>query len=91
VKVEYTAIFKLVGASKLPEGAECTSLLTLQSPVLAAVLTMNPDPYFLHIDKSRALGTQVLKGLFAPDKGGTLQERIAAEIEDVKAHLQGSP
>jgi hypothetical protein len=45
VKVQYTAIFKSVGASKLPEGAECTSLLTLQSPVLAAVLTMNPDPY----------------------------------------------
>jgi hypothetical protein len=46
---------------------------------------------FPPIDKSRALGTQVLKRLFAPDKGGTLQERIAAEIEDVKAHLQDHP
>jgi hypothetical protein len=84
VKVQYTAIFKLVGVSKLPEGTECTSLFTLQSPVLAAVLTTNPEPYFLHIDKSLALGTQGLKGLFAPDKG-SLQDLLAAEIEDVKA------
>jgi hypothetical protein len=78
MKVRYVAIFKLHGANKLPEEAECTSLLTLQNPALAATLATNPDPYFLHIDKSAAL----LKGLFAPDGEGT---RLAAEIEAVKA------
>jgi hypothetical protein len=60
-------------------------LLTLHDPEVTATLTTNPDPYFLHIDKSAALAAQLLKGVFAPDTEGTLQERLAAEIEDARA------
>jgi hypothetical protein len=84
VKVRYIAIYKLRGANKLPEEAECVRLLTLHNPDLTATLVTNPDPYFLDVDKSAALGTQLLKGIFAPDKEGTLQERLAAEIKDMR-------
>jgi hypothetical protein len=39
----------------------------------------------VHIDKSAALATQLLKGIFAPDKQGTPEERLAAELEEAKA------
>jgi hypothetical protein len=84
VKVRYIAIYKLHGVNKLPEEAECTNVVKLQNPALTVILATNPDPYFLHVDKSAALGAQLLKGIFAPDKEGTLQERLAAEIEDIK-------
>ncbi len=85
VKVRYIAIYKVRGANALPDDAETADILTLQNPALAATLTTNPEPHFLHIDKSAALATQLLKGIFAPDKEGTLQERLAAEIETVRA------
>jgi hypothetical protein len=85
VKVRYIAIYKLHGANRLPEESESLELLALQSPALTATLTTNPDRHFVHIDKSAALGAQLLKGIFAPDKEGTLQERLAVEIEDVRA------
>jgi len=86
VKVRYIAIYKIRGANKLPEEVESASLLALQTPTITATLTTNPEPHFIHIDKSAAIGTQLLKGIFAPDKEGTLQERLAAEVEDIKAH-----
>jgi hypothetical protein len=85
VKVRYIAIYKLHGANRLPDEAQSLELLALQNPALGATLTTCPEPYFLHLDTSLALGTQLLKGVFAPDKKGTLQERLAAEIEEVKA------
>ena len=57
----------------------------MANPLVTATLSTNPHQYFLHIDQSAALAAQLLKGVFAPDPGGTLQERLAAEIEDVKA------
>jgi hypothetical protein len=85
MKVRYIAIYKLHGANRLSEETESVELLALPKPALTATLTTNPEPYFLHVDQSAALGAQLLKGLFAPDKAGTLLERLAAEIEDVKA------
>jgi hypothetical protein len=89
MKVRYTVIYRLHGANRLPEESESAGLLALSNPALSATLTTNPEPHFLHIDKSAALGAQLLKGLFAPDKDGTLQERLAAEIEVVKAQRAG--
>ena len=83
--VRYIAIYKLHGARSLPEGVEASSLLVLQSPMLTATLAANPEPYFLHIDKSTALATQLLKGLLtAENEKGTLQERLSAEISVIK-------
>ena len=85
MKVRYIAVYKLHGANKLPDGANKVELLALKSPALTALLAAEPEPYFLHIDKSAALATQVLKGIFAPDKQDTMEERLAAEIEHVRA------
>lgn len=85
VKVQYVAIYKLHAVNKLPEAAEGAILFQQQHPTLSAKLTMNPEPHFLHIENSAALGSQILKGIFAPDIKGTLQERLSAEIEDMRA------
>lgn len=63
-------------------------LLCVENPLLTATLTTNPEPDFLHIDKSAALAAQLLKGIFAPDKEGTLQERLGAELEEVRARRE---
>lgn len=85
VNVRYIAIYKLHGANKLPEEAASAKLLASQSPAVTAILTDAPEPYFIHINKSAALGAQLLQGLFAPDQKGTWQERLAATVEEVKA------
>lgn len=84
MKLHYHAIYKMRGANGLPGGVERTPLLALEKPDVTATLTMNPEPDFIHVDKSAALATQLLKGLFAPDKEGTPEERLAAEIEQVR-------
>lgn len=85
MKARYIAIYRIRGANSLPGGAERLPLLSMEHPAFAATLTMNPEPDFLHVDKSVAIATQLLKGGFAPDKKGTLKERLAAEIEDMRA------
>jgi hypothetical protein len=56
------------GANKLPDGAQGEAFLALKSPSIAATLTINPEQYFLHINKSAALANQLLKGIFAPKR-----------------------
>jgi len=85
MKVRYTAIYKIHGANKLPNDAERVALVALENPALKAILTTTPNADFVHIDKSAALLTQLLKGIFALDKEGPLEERLAAEVQEVKA------
>jgi hypothetical protein len=80
----YVAIYKVHGANNLADGAQSEALLALKTPSIAATLTINPDPYFLHINKSAALANQLLKGIFAPE-AGPLDEQLSAEIEAVMA------
>jgi hypothetical protein len=84
MKVRYTAIYKIRGASRLAVEAERVEFLALRDPLVSATLTTNPEPNFLHIDKSAALAAQLLNGLFSPDREGTPQERLAAETEVVR-------
>ena len=72
MKVRYAAVYKIHGVNKLPDGAENADLLALQNPEITALLTTEPEPHLVHIDESAAIGTQLLKGMFAPDNGGTL-------------------
>lgn len=85
MKAQYVAVWKLHGASKLASNASSVELARLSSPALVASVTAEPEPLFLHIDRSAAILTQFLKGVFAPDKDGTPEERLAAELENVKA------
>jgi hypothetical protein len=85
MKVQYVAVWKLHGANKLAADASTLELARLNDPALVASVTTDPEPYFLHIDRSAAIGTQLLKGLFAPEKDGTPEERLAAELDSVKS------
>jgi len=93
MKIRFIAIYKLEGANKLPDGVESVGLLALQSPLITATLTINPEPYYLHIDRSFALGTLILKAIFTPNKEGTLEGHLATEIKNVqerRAKLKGT-
>lgn len=85
MKVRYVAVYKVHGANTLPDGAASADILTLRNPALTVMLTTNPEPHFAHIDKSAALGAQLFSGFLAPDKEGTLKQRLTAEIDNVKA------
>lgn len=85
MKVQYVAVWKLHGVSKLAAGTPSLELVRLENPALVASVTGDPEPYFQHIDRAAAIGTQLLKGLFAPEKNGTPEERLSAELENVKA------
>lgn len=85
MKTRYIAVYKIHGANKLPNDTEQEEFCALEKPAIKTILSANPEPHFDHIDKSAAIGTQLLKGMFAPDKEGTLEERLAAEIEAIKA------
>jgi hypothetical protein len=84
MKVCYTLVYKLHGVNQLASVGESAELLALDSPTLTATITANAEAYFLHIDKSTALATQLLKGIPSSGEEGTLQERLAREIDDVK-------
>jgi hypothetical protein len=86
MKVKYIAVWRLYGVSKLlTDGGNNLDLARLDDPSVVSSVTANAEPHFLHIDRSAALATQLLKGLFSPDKNGTPAERLAAELENVKA------
>jgi hypothetical protein len=84
IGARYVAIYKIQGANKLPGGAESIALLTLKNPSISATLTINPEPYLVHINKAGAVATQLLKGMLASGNEGTPEERLAAEVEAVK-------
>jgi hypothetical protein len=85
MKARYIAVYKLHGANKLAEDAKEFRLAALTSPALSALLTADPESYFLHIDRWAALASQLFKGLFDPQKQGTPEERVAAETAAAKA------
>ncbi|MER9971186.1 hypothetical protein [Mesorhizobium sp. M0060] len=84
IELTYVAIYKLHGLSALPDSAVNLDFVALSNPSLKAVLTIDPEPYLKDIDKAAAIGTQLLKGVFAPENSGTFEERLAAEIAEVK-------
>jgi hypothetical protein len=86
MKAKYIAVWKLHGANKLTADASSLELARLSDPTLVASVTTNPECHLLHIDRSAAIGTQLLKGLFSPDKEATPEQRLAAELERVKAN-----
>ena len=88
MKTKYLVVWKLYGADTLATGTTNLELARLNDPTVVAVLTADPDPFFLHIDQSEAIAAQLVKGLagiFAPDQLGTFEERFAAELANVRA------
>lgn len=85
IGARYVAVYKIKGANGLPGGAESAALPMLKNPSMSAMLTTNPESHLQHINKSAALANQFFRGIFNRDEVGTPEERIAAEVESVKA------
>jgi hypothetical protein len=88
MEVRYVAIYRLLGLNKLLGNAETQDFVVLPNVNATVKLTTNPEPFCLHLNRASALATQLLKGLFGQDKDGTLEERLAAEIEEVRVNRQ---
>lgn len=84
MELRYVAVYKIRGSNGL-SGDDSSLLSEIQSPKLVATLTANPEPWFEHIDRAKALGTQILSGLFSEKKEGTPAERLTAGVEIIKA------
>ena len=82
--VQYVGVWRLRGANALAASTPSPEVAALTDPKLTAHLSAEPEPYFLHIDRAAALGTQLLKGIFTPDGKGTFEEYLAAEIAGVR-------
>jgi hypothetical protein len=87
MEVRCLAVYKLRGTNGLSSEAP-SILFEGENPNVVATLTANPEPYFEHIDRSRALGTQLLGGVFGGKKEGTYEERLAAEIKRIQTERQ---
>jgi hypothetical protein len=88
MEARYIAIWKLHGASTLAAESSALELARLRNPTLVAIVTADPEPFFLHIDQFAVIGSRLWKGLmgaFTPDQGGTFEGWFASELGKVKA------
>ncbi|MBX3493554.1 MAG: hypothetical protein KF899_11375 [Parvibaculum sp.] len=83
--VRYLAIWKLHGASKIAAGGSNVRIAELDDPRIVATITEDPEQYFFHIDRSRALGILMLTGVSMAGDKGVLQTRLAAKVGELKA------
>jgi hypothetical protein len=88
MEVRYTAIHKFLGISKLADNVETQPFVELSELNATTKLTTNPEPFCFHLDRANALATQLLKGLFGTEQAGTPEERLDAQLEEVRANRQ---
>lgn len=92
MKVHFQSIYKLHGISALPVMVPEIELVAFPAPTLTALLTINPEPHFTDIDRSRAIVNQLLKGLFTARASGDFNERLSTEtalVEESRAKRSG--
>lgn len=85
MKAKYISIHKVLGATALPQDTEAACILRNDLPMLTATLVRNPEPYFVHIDRSVTLREQFLRGLFGSGNGAGPNEALATGIADIKS------
>lgn len=89
MEARYVAIYKLLGLSKLLGKAEIQDFVALPDINATVKLTINPDPFFFHMDRAAALITMLMRGVFGSTPG-TIEEHLAVEIEKVRTERQKS-
>lgn len=82
--VKYIAIWKIHGATALTDEEAHSPLACTTQPIAEASLTDNPEAYFFHIDRSRALAALTMRGLFGPSDEGTPAQRLQTELDAFK-------
>lgn len=86
MQTRYISVWKMSGANRIADSPPKSYFVSFENPTLEATITHNPEPHFFHIDRSTALRAGLLKGLFAPSDEGSLEERLAAETERMRAN-----
>lgn len=74
----------MVGLNKLPSNIGQYDLAVSPTFKGSVKLTVDPEPFCLHIDRSAAIATLLLKGLFGPQEEGTFEDKLAAQTEVVR-------
>lgn len=74
--------WKVVGGISLPQNAEDQLLASGQD--WTYVLTNDIDDRFANADRGIALAGLMLQGAFGPEKDGTLEERLASQIDEIR-------
>jgi hypothetical protein len=80
-KVHYISVYKLQAVNSLPGQGSGIELATFAKPSFKALLTGDPEPHFVHIDRAHAVLAQWAKGGVAQ---WTIEGQLAAEIAGVK-------
>ena len=83
INIAYLSIQQVTGLIGLPNGADC-ELLNSQTAQARALLTMNREPYFLHLRRCAAYDTMI-KQMLVNNVAGPLAapERSAAALSSV--------
>ncbi len=84
VVAHYIGVWRLFGANSLADGAASFELGMLGEPGADVRIVADPEPYFSHIDRSRALLGLVMKGLFGDEHKRSARERFETELERVR-------
>jgi hypothetical protein len=85
LQAKYVAIWKLSGANELAIETPRAVLSSILEPLATATLTKDPTPDFFHIDRTNALATLLLRGLFLPETEGSPEERLSNKISAISA------
>ncbi len=82
--VTYTHLcaWKVVGGISIPPNSE--DLILASGKDWTYVLASDIDAQCANIDRGQALADLLLQGVFAPEKSGTLEERLIAQIDEIR-------
>ncbi len=85
--------WRIIGGIGMPIDSDCLKLATGEKWSYTLVRAL--DDSFEKCDQGMALGNLTLQGVFGPAKIGTLEERLAAEVEEIRLarskKIGGSP
>jgi hypothetical protein len=82
VKARYLTVYKILGFNKLPE--DQVSVLLVDKPDGKVTLTADPEAYCVHMDRKGGIANALLRGFSGGQKAGDADERLKAEIDEVK-------
>lgn len=81
MRYRYILLYRVYGVAVKPD--QEVELAATQGADFRAILTQAPEPHCVEADRAAALSTMLLRGLTGGGPEGTVEERLAAEQEEV--------
>jgi len=87
MKYKFQSVHQVIG---LTRSAEVAEQLLLEYPSLKAraILTYDTDVHIFELDRAAVVGLMMLKGLIGESGEGTVEERLAHELAELRAQRQ---